>query len=159
MDFKKLCLFFFVIACTYALTLRQLNREMLCMVNKERGKRGIPYLAYSNTLAKTALKHSKYQYAHKKMGHRESNRKYRTSKDRITRAGFKGKAFGENVSNNHKSVKGLMKAWMNSKGHKANILNRQFTHFGAGCKGRYCTQNFARSKNGRPKRLVKCPRI
>jgi len=47
MDFKKLCLFLFVIAYTYALTLKQLNREMICMVNKERGKRGVPYLAYS----------------------------------------------------------------------------------------------------------------
>jgi len=158
MDFKKLCLFLFVIAYTYALTLKQLNREMICMVNKERGKRGVPYLAYSSVLAKSAQKHSNYQYKKRVMTHAEGSSSYSTPMKRIKKAGFKNpRACAENVAHNQKNIKKVMKAWMNSKGHKKNILNKEYTHFGAGVKGLYWTQNFAKSPNGRPKNVKKCP--
>jgi len=47
MDFKKfvyLCLF---IVYSYALTLKEFNYKMICLVNKERAKKNVPYLAYS----------------------------------------------------------------------------------------------------------------
>lgn len=47
MDFKKLLLLCFYIAYVYSLSLKQLNYQMICMVNKERAKVNAPYLAYS----------------------------------------------------------------------------------------------------------------
>ncbi|ORX80332.1 PR-1-like protein [Anaeromyces robustus] len=157
MDFKKLCLLCFLIACSYALTLKQFNYQMICMVNKERGKRGVPYLAYSSVLANAAQNHSKYQASKKKMTHDESGATS-TPMKRIKKAGFKNiRACAENVAYNQKSIEKVMKAWMGSSGHRKNILNKEYTHFGAGMKNRYWTQNFAKSSSGRPKNVKKCP--
>ncbi|KAL6590645.1 PR-1-like protein [Neocallimastix californiae] len=156
MDFKKfvyLCLF---IVYSYALTLKEFNYKMICLVNKERAKKNVPYLAYSSQLANAALKHSKYQASKKKMTHDESG-SYSTPMKRIKKAGFNPKACAENVAYNQKTIEKVMESWMNSSGHKKNILNKSYTHFGAGMKDRYWTQNFATSKNGRPKNIKKCP--
>eukprot|EP00833_Pecoramyces_ruminatium_P003075 jgi/Orpsp1_1/1177107/evm.model.c7180000060216.1 len=157
MDFKKLLLLCFYIAYVYSLSLKQLNYQMICMVNKERAKVNAPYLAYSSQLANAALKHSKYQASKKKMTHSETGN-YSTPMKRIKKAGFKPKACAENVAYNQKTVEKVMKAWMNSSGHKKNILNKSYTHFGAGMQKYYWTQNFATSKSGRPKNVPKCPK-
>ena len=39
---------------------------------------------------------------------------------------------GENIAYGQKTVKEVMEDWMNSEGHKANILNSQFTSIGIG---------------------------
>jgi uncharacterized protein YkwD len=90
------------------------------------------------------------------MTHNESG-KYSTPMKRIKKTGFNPKACAENVAYNQKTMQQVMKAWMNSSGHKKNILNKGYTHFGAGMKNRYWTQNFATSKSGRPKNVPKCP--
>jgi len=47
MNFKTLIFICAFIAYTYALTLKQFNYQMICLVNKERAKKKLPYLAYS----------------------------------------------------------------------------------------------------------------
>lgn len=46
---------------------------------------------------------------------------------------------------------------MNSRGHRANILNRKFTHFGSGFKNNYWTQNFAQFADEYPLDVPICP--
>ncbi len=45
---------------------------------------------------------------------------------------------------------------MNSSGHRDNILNIKFTHFGSGFKDNYWTQNFAQSDEYPPNVPI-CP--
>ena len=53
---------------------------------------------------------------------------------------------GENVAYGYSTVSSVMTAWMSSPGHRANILNGAFTHFGAGraqgASAIFWTQNF-----------------
>merc|ERR1711862_893417 len=51
---------------------------------------------------------------------------------RIEREGYSWKSYGENIAKGQKSVSGVMNAWMNSSGHRKNILSGSKTHFGAG---------------------------
>lgn len=48
---------------------------------------------------------------------------------------------GENIATGYRSAKEVVDAWIKSKGHRENILNRTFTHMGAGYlgKGEYGT--------------------
>ena len=54
---------------------------------------------------------------------------------------------GENIAAGQTSASAVMKSWMNSPGHKANILNGNYTHIGVGyvqggTYSRYWTQQF-----------------
>lgn len=42
-------------------------------------------------------------------------------------------AFGENIAAGQANAQEVMDSWMNSEGHKANILNKDYTHIGIGC--------------------------
>ena len=58
--------------------------------------------------------------------------------------GISYKSAGENIARGQKSPKEVVDGWMNSSGHRANILNKSYTHIGVGYveNGRYWTQMF-----------------
>jgi uncharacterized protein YkwD len=61
--------------------------------------------------------------------------------------GIDFKAAGENIAAGQKTAEEVMDGWMNSEGHRANILNPDFTHIGIGYVqggdyGTYWTQLF-----------------
>jgi len=71
--------------------------------------------------------------------------------ERATAAGYKWSNVGENVAAGQDDAKEVVEAWMNSEGHKANILNPKFVHIGVGtvvaADGiRYWSQMFAAPK-------------
>lgn len=58
------------------------------------------------------------------------------------------KADGENIARGQTSAQQVTNAWMNSPGHRANILNEDFTHIGVGYveEGNYWTQIITQKK-------------
>jgi uncharacterized YkwD family protein/spore coat assembly protein SafA len=58
--------------------------------------------------------------------------------------GIKYKTAGENIAKGYSSPSAVVNAWMNSSGHRANILNSSYTHIGVGyvSSGNYWTQMF-----------------
>lgn len=70
----------------------------------------------------------------------QDGRKFDT---RIRNAGYPSPG-GENIAKGHTSPTAVMTAWMNSTGHRANILNCTFTTIGVGfdARGNYWVQNF-----------------
>ena len=58
--------------------------------------------------------------------------------------GISYKTAGENIAKGYSSPEAVVNAWMNSAGHRANILNVSFTHIGVGYvkDGNYWTQMF-----------------
>ena len=50
--------------------------------------------------------------------------------DRISRVGYPAGAWAENVAYGYNSCSAVMSGWMNSAGHKANILNKSVVHIG-----------------------------
>lgn len=55
-----------------------------------------------------------------------------TPKTRIDDAEIKYTRLGENIAMGTESAKDIVRAWMESEGHRANILQPEFTHLGVG---------------------------
>ncbi|GHJ26202.1 CAP domain-containing protein [Streptomyces hygroscopicus] len=130
-------------AAATAATARQ---QVVDLVNSERAKAGCRPLTVNEKLAEAAQKHSEDMAAHGKMSHTGSDGS--SPGDRIERAGYSWRAYGENVAYGYDSPKSVMAGWMNSSGHKANILNCDFKEIGVGLAqpGNYWTQDFATAR-------------
>ncbi|MEV6365539.1 CAP domain-containing protein [Micromonospora musae] len=119
-------------------------REVVDLVNAERAKAGCKALTIDDKLMTAAQRHSQDQADHQNMSHTGSDGS--DPGDRIDRVGYQWRTYGENVAWNQKNPAAVMDAWMNSPGHKANILNCAFTEIGVGIansNGPYWTQDFA----------------
>ena len=60
----------------------------------------------------------------------------------LTEQGVTFKGAGENIAWGQKSPEAVMQAWMNSEGHRANILNKNFTKIGVGYYQNAAGRNF-----------------
>ncbi|WP_189043159.1 CAP domain-containing protein [Micromonospora sonchi] len=118
--------------------------EILGLVNAERAKAGCGALSIDEQLMTVAQRHSQDQADHRNMSHTGSDGS--DPGERIDRVGYSWRTYGENVAWNQQSPAAVMDAWMNSSGHRANILNCSFTEIGIGVassNGPYWTQVFA----------------
>lgn len=118
-------------------------QQVVTLVNQERAKAGCKALSVDSKLTLAAQRHSQDQADHKKMSHDGSDGSDVGA--RLDRAGYAWRAYGENVAWNQQSPAAVMDAWMNSPGHRANILNCSFTEIGVGVarsNGPYWTQDF-----------------
>ncbi|MEU4469752.1 CAP domain-containing protein [Micromonospora sp. NPDC023888] len=119
-------------------------REVVDLVNAERAKAGCAALSIDDKLMTAAQKHSQDQADHKNMSHTGSDGS--NAGVRLDRVGYAWRTYGENVAWNQQTPAAVMDAWMNSSGHRANILNCAFTEIGVGIassNGPYWTQVFA----------------
>ena len=120
------------------------------LTNAERKKEDAAPLKLNAELSKIARAHSENMARQKMMAH---NLDGKTPFDRMRAAGFAYSFAGENVGKGTPDVglPTLMKAWMDSEGHRKNILSTDFTDLGIGiaraANGEiYYTQLFAKPK-------------
>ncbi|MGW1912558.1 CAP domain-containing protein [Streptomyces sp. NPDC002076] len=117
--------------------------EVLKLVNQERAKVGCSPLAAQSSLTKLAESFSDDMAARDFFDHTDPDGK--TPWDRAAAAGITDLG-GENIARGQADAAAVMEAWMNSPGHRANILNCDFrtlgvgVHFGSG--GPWWTQDF-----------------
>jgi uncharacterized protein YkwD len=104
-------------------------QEMLALVNAERSRRGLGPMVLDGRLSNTAQLHSQDQAARQTMSHTGGDGS--TLRDRMNRSGFPWRAAGENVAYGYPTAASVMVGWMNSSGHRANILSSN-THLGVG---------------------------
>lgn len=107
-----------------------LAAEVVRLTNAERVAAGRAALAVHPAVAASADAHSRDQAAMLRMTHTGSDGS--NAGDRLTRAGFTWRAWGENVAVGQRSAAEVVRAWMGSAGHRANILNGSFTTIGIG---------------------------
>ncbi|WP_200211896.1 CAP domain-containing protein [Micromonospora coerulea] len=118
-------------------------QKVVDLVNQERAKAGCKALSIDDKLMRAAQAHSQDQADHKTMSHDGSDGS--DVGERLDRVGYAWRGYGENVAWNQQSPAAVMDAWMNSPGHRANILNCAFTEIGVGVarsNGPYWTQDF-----------------
>ncbi|MFG1778468.1 CAP domain-containing protein [Micromonospora sp. NPDC049051] len=118
--------------------------QVVDLVNAERAKAGCAAVSIDDKLMTAAQRHSQDQADHQKMSHTGSDGS--NVGTRLDRVGYSWRTYGENVAWNQKTPAAVMTAWMNSSGHRANILNCAFTEIGVGVassNGPYWTQVFA----------------
>ena len=101
---------------------------LLAAHNRERNKEHVAPLKLSHPLCESAAVHARDMAEHQKLEHTGSDGS--TVADRVKRKGYAYVRVGENIAEGQKSVERVMTAWMNSPGHRANIL-AAFTEMGA----------------------------
>ncbi|MDI2586413.1 MULTISPECIES: SafA/ExsA family spore coat assembly protein [unclassified Psychrobacillus] len=118
------------------------EQEVIKLINIERANAGLPALKDDWELARVA--EAKSQDMHDKNYFDHTSPTYGSPFDMMKAYGVTYKAAGENIAKGQQSASDVVKAWMNSEGHRANILNKNFTHIGVGYvkDGNYWTQMF-----------------
>ncbi|MEV0380919.1 CAP domain-containing protein [Nonomuraea sp. NPDC050643] len=117
------------------------------LTNAERAKGGCQPLKHDPQLRAAAFGHSSDMAAKNYFSH--TSQDGRSFMDRIRAAGFTGgSGWAENIAMGQPTPAAVVTAWMNSSGHKANIMNCKYNLIGVGAaknsKGQiYWTQNFA----------------
>ncbi|MCX6581139.1 MAG: CAP domain-containing protein [Candidatus Aminicenantes bacterium] len=124
----------------------KIEQEMLELVNKARSERGTRPLRFHPVLNDMALGHSQKMAAEGQLSHRFPN--YKTLQERLMDAGLAFIKSGENVAfSEDPEAKFIHDGFMNSPGHRQNILDPDFTHCGIRivCSNKkfYVTEEFA----------------
>ncbi|MFJ5206198.1 sigma-70 family RNA polymerase sigma factor [Streptomyces nigra] len=118
--------------------------QVVALVNKERAAAGCGPLAEDSLLDKSAQAHSADMAARDFFDH--TNPDGADPGQRITVAGYRWSTYGENIAMGQQTPEAVMESWMNSPGHRANILNCSFKDIGVGVHegpgGPWWTQNF-----------------
>jgi uncharacterized protein YkwD len=116
--------------------IRQIERTMLCLHNRERLERGLSKLSWNRDLAAVAERHARDMVARHYFAHLSPNG--HDHMDRIAASGYKPAVgcwtAGENLffSTGPSTPRQLLSAWMNSPAHRANILRSGWSGFGLG---------------------------
>jgi uncharacterized protein YkwD len=95
--------------------------------NSERSKAGMQPLTPHIKLMAAAKYHANWMAANKKVTHEADGT---TPWHRIGATGYSYSAAGENIAYGYRGPGSVMAGWMGSRGHRANILNRNYTEFG-----------------------------
>lgn len=121
------------------------EKQVIELVNEERAKADLPPLEYDEKLAMSARVKSEDMRDEAYFDH--ISPVYGTPFEMMSEFGIDYMYAGENIAVGYTSPEAVVKAWMNSPGHKQNILSEDYTHIGVGyAKGgdylHYWTQQF-----------------
>ncbi|MCI8283978.1 MAG: serine protease [Firmicutes bacterium] len=105
--------------------------EVTTIVNKERGAKGLKALNYNSALGAVAQKKAEDMAKNNYFSHTSPT--YGSAFDMLAKDKISYRSAGENIAKGQTSASAVMKAWMNSSGHKANILSSSYSEIGVGC--------------------------
>ena len=118
------------------------ENEVIRLTNLERTKAGLKPFVTNWELSRVARYKSEDMSKTGTMSH--NSKTYGTPFQMMKSFGITYKSAGENIAQGQRSPQEVVKAWMNSSGHRANILDKNFNQIGVGysAKGNYWTQQF-----------------
>lgn len=121
------------------------QNEILSLVNAERSNLGLNPLKLNWELSRVAKAKSEDMAHEGYFSHTSPT--YGTPFEMMKHFGITYRTAGENIAAGQKTSREVMQAWMNSKGHRENILNPKYTELGVGqasggSYGVYWTQMF-----------------
>jgi uncharacterized YkwD family protein/spore coat assembly protein SafA len=121
---------------------KDVETQVQSLVNEERKKSGLQPLEMDWELQRTARTKAcdmadKGYFSH-------DSPTYGSPFDMMEQFGIKYKTAGENIAQGQTSAHEVMKSWMNSEGHRKNIMSGDYTHIGVGfcAKGNHWVQMF-----------------
>ncbi|MEY8275312.1 CAP domain-containing protein [Blautia marasmi] len=103
-------------------------RQVVNLVNQERAKAGLSPVTADTSIqaaAQVRAKEIEKSFSHT----RPDGSSFSTA---LTQQGVTYRGSGENIAWGQKTPEQVMNGWMNSEGHRANILNKNFTKIGVG---------------------------
>lgn len=118
------------------------EKEVVALTNAERSKQGLKALEMDTELSKVAGIKSQDMKDKNYFDHTSPT--YGSPFDMMKSFGIDYSAAGENIAMGQTTPQQVVTSWMNSEGHRANILSSNFTHIGVGHveSGNYWTQMF-----------------
>ncbi|MCW3790795.1 CAP domain-containing protein [Paenibacillus sp. LS1] len=114
--------------------------QVVKLVNAERAKAGLSALSSDALLDKVAVAKVKDMSNNNYFDHQSPT--YGSPFDMMKQFGVTYSYAGENIAKGQKTPQEVVTAWMNSEGHRANILSKNFTHIGVGFYNGYWAQEF-----------------
>lgn len=122
--------------------LNEFEQQVLSLTNVEREKYGLPAFQVDLELSRVAREKSRDIQINNYFDHNSPI--YGSPFDMMIDYGIVYRTAGENIAKGQQSPSEVVNAWMNSEGHRANILNGSFTHLGVGyhADGNVWTQQF-----------------
>lgn len=122
--------------------IKAIENEVIALTNQERAKQGLPPLKQNWELSRVARYKSEDMSDKNYFSHTSPT--YGSPFDMIKNFGISHSAAAENIAQGQRTAAEVVKAWMNSSGHRANILNGTYTEIGVGYDpdGNYWTQMF-----------------
>jgi uncharacterized protein YkwD len=108
----------------------KVRAAMLAQVNALRRKAGAPALSLNAELQEAAQAHAQDMLDRGYFAHKSPSDT--TVRERSRKAGYDWRTIGENLAEGQMSVDEVVTTWMNSKGHRENILNPAFRDLGIG---------------------------
>lgn len=115
--------------------------EVVRLTNLNRAKHRRPALAVSAKLTEAARLHAEQMAAYQRLEHNISSARYPNLPARLDAVRYLYATAGENIAWNQPDADAVMNTWLNSTGHRANILNAEVTEIGVAV---------ARSSKGEP---------
>lgn len=118
------------------------EKEVIRLVNEIRVQNGLSPLTYDWELSRVARFKSQDMKDNRYFAH--NSPVYGTPFQMIRNFGISFRSAGENIARGYATPQAVVNAWMNSSGHRANILNAGYTRIGVGyvADGNYWTQMF-----------------
>ena len=118
------------------------EKKVVELTNAERAKQGLAPLTLDTELSKVARAKSQDMKDKNYFDHNSPT--YGSPFDMMKSFGISYKSAGENIAQGQTTPEQVVQAWMNSQGHRENIMNSSFTHIGVGyvASGNYWTQMF-----------------
>ena len=123
-------------------TVQRYEQEVIRLVNEIRAENGLPALTYNWELSRVARYKSQDMKDNRYFSH--TSPVYGSPFEMMRSFGIAYRSAGENIARGYATPQAVVNGWMNSSGHRANILNAFFTQIGVGyvAEGNYWTQMF-----------------
>lgn len=118
------------------------EQEVIRLVNVKRAENGLKPLTYDWELSRVARYKSQDMKDNRYFSHTSPT--YGSPFQMMKSFGISYRTAGENIARGYATPEAVVNGWMNSSGHRANILNASFTRIGVGyvADGNYWTQMF-----------------
>jgi uncharacterized YkwD family protein len=121
----------------------QFAAEVVKLVNNERSKQGLKPLTSDAKLTEVALAKAKDMSNNNYFDHTSPT--YGSPFDMMKKFGVSYTYAGENIAKGQQTPQEVMKDWMNSQGHRENILKAEYTQIGVAYYNGYWVQEFTRN--------------
>ena len=123
-------------------SISSIEQQVLTLTNQERAKEGLKPLSTDSALMDSARAKSSDMSNNNYFSHTSPT--LGSPFDQMKAKGIQYKAAAENIAKGQRTAAEVVNGWMESPGHRANIMNGNFTHIGIGydAQGHYWTQQF-----------------
>lgn len=111
-------------------TVNSMEKQVASLTNSERKAKGLSALTLDSQLSKLAR--IKAEDMAKKGYFSHTSPTYGSAFDMMNKYGVSYRTAGENIAKGQKTAESVMNGWMNSSGHRANILSSAYTNIGVG---------------------------